>query len=41
MNNFMNCLFRKDDFFDNCMEHFEDSIRAIYRDENHGLIDYY
>lgn len=41
MNKFMNCLFTKESLFDSCMVHFEDSIRAIYRDKEHGLIDYY
>lgn len=38
---FSDCLFKTDSYFENCMEHFEDSIRAIYRDQNHNLIDYY
>ena len=41
MNNFLNCIFKSDSNFDNCMSHFEDSIRSIYRSDKHGLIDYY
>ena len=41
MNQFMTCLFKKESNFDYCMVHFENSIRAIYRDKEHGLIDYY
>ena len=41
MKDFTNCVFKTDSYFDSCMVHFEDSIRAIYRDEKHNLIDYY
>lgn len=41
MNNFTNCLFKSNSQFDDCMFHYENSIRAIYRSGNHGLIDYY
>ena len=41
--NFMNCFFTKKNNLENCMVHFENSIRALYRDDmktHHGLIDY-
>lgn len=43
MLNFMNCFFTKRNNLEGCMTHFENSIRALYRDDeknHHGLIDY-
>lgn len=39
-NKFFNCLFYKHTSFASCMEHFEDSIRAIYRLPDTKLTDY-
>ncbi len=38
---FFDCYFLKPNSFTNCMKHFEDSIRAIYRSPDNKLIDYY
>ena len=41
MNKFYDCYFKKDSTLENCMVHFEDSIRSIYRNKpEHNLIDY-
>lgn len=38
---FMDCYFFKNSNLTDCMMHFEDSIRAIYRSPDNKLIDYY
>jgi len=37
---FFNCYFYKHSSLTNCMIHFEDSVRAIYRTEGTKLTDY-
>lgn len=38
---FYDCLFKRENEFDSCMPHFENSIRSIYRSGDHKLVDYY
>lgn len=38
---FFDCYFFKPNSFTQCMKHFEDSVRAIYRSADTKLIDYY
>ena len=40
-NRFFDCYFFKPSSLTQCMIHFEDSIRAIYRAPDNKLIDYY
>lgn len=40
MKKFTDCAFSRNTILDNCMKHFEDSIRSIYRSKDHKLIDY-
>ncbi len=41
MNKFFDCYFYKPNSLTECMVHFEDSVRAIYRSPDNTLIDYY
>ncbi len=38
---FFNCYFKKGTSLTECMIHFEDSVRSIYRSSDNQLIDYY
>lgn len=38
--NFFDCYFKTNGTMNECMEHFENSIRAIYRSPDNKLIDY-
>ena len=40
MQKFLGCMFVRGSKIEDCMEHFENSIRAIYRNGDHKLIDY-
>jgi hypothetical protein len=40
-NRFFDCYFFKTTSLTECMVHFEDSVRAIYRSEDNKLTDYY
>ncbi len=40
MKNFTDCAFSRNTIIDDCMKHFEDSVRSIYRTKDHKLLDY-
>lgn len=40
MKKFTDCAFSRNTIIDDCMKHFEDSIRTIYRTKDHKLLDY-